>query len=298
MSSANETRPQATGPKVSREVLRGIGFALLAVSFFPLLGASAKYLSAEYGTLQIVWARYTGHLLILLILFAPVRGLGVFKSNNPRLQILRSLLLFASTMAAFFAYQFIPLGTVSTIYFTAPLTVTAMSVPILKETVGARRWAAVCLGFLGALVVLRPGLGAVHPAAFAAVAGATCYAFYQLFTRKVAAVDTPLTAIVYTPLVGATVATLLLPLDWRTPELGFSVLLFCGLGAFGGLGHFCLILAYRRSPTSLIAPFLYAELLGATSLDYLVFDRPPDLWTGVGAALIVGSGLYVSYRER
>ncbi|HYM31572.1 MAG TPA: DMT family transporter, partial [Candidatus Cybelea sp.] len=185
----------------------------------------------------------------------------------------------------------------ASINFIGPFIVTALSVPMLGERVGPRRWSAVVIGFTGALIIIRPGFGAVPWSALFIVANATCYAFYQILSRKLAAVDPAETSITYVALVGMLVATVWLPFDWRLPDSVFDWGAFLTLGLFGGLGHYFVVKAFEGAPASVLSPFSYGQLVGATALGYAFFGDFPDGWTWAGAAIIVASGLYMTYRE-
>lgn len=291
------SRAQTMAGPEARSLFRGIAYVLLAISFLPMLNGTAKYLAADYPTAQVVWARYAGQLVYMVALFAPRYGTALFRTAHPAIQVARSFLLLGSTGFAFFALKFVPLTTFTTINFTAPLMVTALAMPVLGEAVGPRRWSAVVAGFAGALIVLRPGLEGTHPAAFLVLLGAACYAFYQLLTRKIAGRDSPIVTAAYTAVVGTLVVSLVLPFAWKAPADATAMALFLALGALAGLGHFCLIMAYQHLPAPVIAPFLYGPLLWATLIDHVVFGTVPDGLTRLGAAIIVGSGLYISLRE-
>ena len=289
------SRPLARpAENVSRAVLFMAGAAIL----IPLLNASAKYLRADYPLVEIVWARYAGHLLCMLVAFAPRRGARLLVTSRPGTQLLRSTLLLASTAIYFTALGFIQLPTATAISFTGPFMVTALAPVMLGETVGLRRWISVGIGFLGALVIVRPGLGVSNPAIFLVFGSAACSALYQLFTRKLAAHDAADTSITYIALSGTVIGTILLPFFWKTPASLLDAALFVGLGVFGGFGHYFVVRAYALAPAPVVTPFNYANLLGAALLGALVFGQFPDLWTWVGAAVIVAGGIDMITRER
>jgi drug/metabolite transporter (DMT)-like permease len=288
------------------DIPRGILFMLLAVSMFPIINASAKYLSAGagYPISQIVWARFLGHLVFVVLAFYPRLGPSLFATSRPTMQIARSMLLLVSTVMFVTAIGHLPLATASAIGFASPFIVTALSVPVLGERVGIRRWSAVLVGFVGVLIIIRPGAGFTNWATLLVLASATSYAVYQVITRLISSHDRPETGIVYAALVGTAATTLVAPatalvgaFDWRVPDVPLHWLLFCCLGFFGGFGHYFVIKALRLGPAAVIAPFTYAELMGTTVLGYLVFDNFPDAWTWVGAAIIVSCGVYIAYRE-
>ena len=268
-----------------------------AAFVFPLINLCAKYLTAEYAVLQIVWARYTGHFIYTLIIFGPSRGKRLFVTQRIGLQVARSAFLPASTLAYFMSLRDVSLPMAAAINFTTPIVVTLLAIPLLKERVGWRRWLAIVVGFVGVLIIIRPGFGAVHWSAFLVLITVFFYALYQILTRKVATVDPPETSLAYSAL-GATVLTsLLVPWVWQTPESLLPMTLFLAIGLVGGTGHFLLTKAFERAPASVIAPLGYLQLIGAAAFGYLVFGDVADAWVWTGAILIVSSGMFITYRE-
>lgn len=282
---------------ISHEPLRGILLIIAAFCTFSLLDTTAKYLVQTYPTGQVVWARYVGHVLLAAVILLPRHGRSLLQSQSPGLQVIRSLLLFGSTCANFAALQYLQLAETSAIMFSAPLMVAVLAIPLLGEHIGPRRWGAVIIGFFGVLIVIRPGLGLVHWAAGLSLLCALFGAGYQITTRKLAGVDRAVTTQFYSALIGAVAITPLVPFFWKTPDLEGVLLMLC-LGAFGGFGHWMLILAHRLAPAPILAPFNYIQLLPMILLGYLVFGDFPDLWTLIGAGVVLSSGLYLLYRER
>ncbi|HYM29787.1 MAG TPA: DMT family transporter, partial [Candidatus Cybelea sp.] len=183
------------------DVVKAIVYMCISISLFPFLNAAVKYLTPHYSMAEIVWARYAGHLIYMVLVFMPARGVRLFTSQALGTQLVRSLLLFMSTATFFLGLRHISLAMAASIKFIGPFIVTALSVPMLGERVGPRRWSAVVIGFTGALIIIRPGFGAVPWSALFIVANATCYAFYQILSRKLAAVDPAETSITYVALV-------------------------------------------------------------------------------------------------
>lgn len=282
----------------SSTTLKGIFFMSVSVLVLPFLNAAAKLLMEQgHPVLQVVWARYAVHLLFVVALFAPGRGLALMRTRRLGTQITRSSLLLGCTACYFAALRFIELPTAAAINFTAPIIVTVLAVPMLGETVGWRRMLAVLFGFLGALIIIRPGLGAVHPAGALVLVTAAMYALYQILTRRISALDSAQTSVTYMAVVGTVVTTFALPWFWVTPAGIRDWLLLLSMGCFAGLGHFFVVKALQYAPASVVSPFSYGQLLGAAALGYVLFGHVPDRWTWTGAALIVGSGLYIAYRE-
>ncbi len=277
---------------------RAIFYMVLAMALLPCLNASAKYLGHGYSTMEIIWARYAGHFAYMVVAFFPRRGLALFATSRLWVQVLRSSLLLSATGVYFSALHYTDLPTAAIISFVSPFIMIALAALVLGETVGPRRWAAVGVGFLGALVILRPGLGGVPPASFLVLISAGCNALYQVLTRSLAARDSAETSNTYIAVVGFVLTSLAVPFFWQTPRSVFHVLLFVGLGLFGGFGHYFIVKALEWGPAAVIAPLNYGQLIGTVILGYLIFGEFPDAWTWVGAAVIIASGLYIFYRER
>jgi drug/metabolite transporter (DMT)-like permease len=277
---------------------RAIGYMMLSVALIPCLNASAKYLGQSYPTIEIVWARYAGHFAYMLMMFLPRRGLRLFATANLRTHILRSALLTLATGIYFTALDYTDLPTAAVISFVSPFIVTALAGVMLGEQIGASRWTAVGVGFLGPLVILRPGLGAVQLASMLVLISATCNALYQLLTRRLAATESTETSNTYMAVVGFALTSLAVPFFFVWPQSLLDVLLFVSLGAFGGLGHYFLVRALEWAPAAVIAPFNYGQLIATVALGYAVFGEFPDIWTWLGGAIIIGSGLYMVHGER
>jgi drug/metabolite transporter (DMT)-like permease len=268
------------------------------VAMFPFMNAAVKLLGARYPVAEIVWARFTGHLVVMLIVFLPQYGRRLFVSRRPGVQIARSLLMLVSNAMFVVAIARVPLATASAIGFTSPLIVTALSVPLLHESVGIRRWSAVVVGFIGALLVIRPGSGLHDPAVLLLLLSSAAYALYQIATRWVSLYDGPAIGIVFSALLGSLVMTCAMPAVFVMPRGMLDVALFCSLGLLGGAGHYLVIRAFQAGPAAVIAPLGYVELIGTAALGYLIFDNFPDAWTWLGALIIIASGLYIALRER
>jgi drug/metabolite transporter (DMT)-like permease len=262
------------------------------------LNASGKVLS-EHGlsTTQIVWSRYAGGLVLMLFLFLPRRKMRLLATNQPRLQLARSLLLLASSCLYVKGLSYISLPTAAAISFTSPLFITALSLPLLAERVGPRRWAAVVVGFIGAMIVIRPGMTGTHWAVSYIVASTTCSVFYQILTRRVAGLDDATTSATYPVFYGTLLLSLIVLADWSMPQTGADWAVFVCLGIFGGGGHYCLTKAYESASAAIISPFNYLQLVGAIFTGYLIFGDFPDDMTLLGATIIIACGLYIAHRE-
>jgi drug/metabolite transporter (DMT)-like permease len=281
-----------------QDVLGGILLMCAGVSMFPFMNAAVKLLGADYPVAQIVWARFTGHLLVMLLVFLPQYGRRLLATRRPAVQIGRSLLMLVSNMMFVVAITRVPLATAAAIGFTSPLIVTALSVPILHESVGIRRWSAVVIGFAGALLVIRPGAGLHDLAVLLLLLSSAAYALYQIATRWVSFYDDAAIGIIFTALLGSLVMTTTLPFVFVMPRSALDFALFASLGLLGGAGHYLVIRAFQSGPAAVIAPLGYIELIGTTILGYAIFGNFPDLWIWIGAAIIIASGLYIAFRER
>lgn len=292
-SQSNSWKP------AEQNIMRGILLmSLTAVVMFPLLNATVKFLVADFSVWQIVWARAIFHLGFMLILFVPQMGfIELFKTAHPIRQALRSVAQLLAMVLYFSALERISLPTATAIGFTAPLLVVAFSVPLLGERVGLRRWCAVIIGFLGALIIIRPGSDVTDWATLYVFGGAICYALYQALTRRVSENDDPRVSAVYTVIIALIGGSIMAPFDLVMPDTSYHWLAFLGLGLCGALGHFYLIKAYAMAEASVISPFDYGQLIGATVLGYLIWGDFPDLWTWIGAGILVCSGVYVARRE-
>jgi drug/metabolite transporter (DMT)-like permease len=289
-ASAAEARPG--------DVLRGILLMCAGVCTFPFMNAAVKLLAHGYPAMEITWARFTGHLVFMLALFLPQYRWTLLRTRRPAVQIGRSLLMLASNLVFVIAIASVPLATASAIGFTSPLIVTALSVPLLGESVGWRRWTAVLVGFAGALIVIRPGSGFRDPAVLLLLLSSLAYALYQILTRMAGRIDSAATGIVFAALLGSLAMTLAMPFVFVMPRSLTDWALLCSLGLLGGCGHYLVIRAFQLGPAATIAPLGYVELVGSTVLGYLLFGNFPDLWTWIGAAVIIASGIYIAWRER
>ena len=279
-----------------RDNRRGIYWMLLTTGLFTSLDATAKYLAQDYPVPQVLWARFSFHLLFVAA-FLGTRLSVTLRSERLGLQLLRSLLMLVTTGMFFFAVGSLPLADVVAIMFVGPLFVTALSVPLLGDYVGPRRWAAVAVGFLGALLVVRPGSGIMQGLAVLPVLAAFSHALYTITTRKLANHDRPMTTLFYTAALGAVVTTAIVPFFWVTPDVT-GWLLMALLGVFGAAGHLTLIKALGYASPVVVAPLSYASLVWSIGMGFALFGDLPDGMTLLGAAVIAGSGLYVFHRER
>ena len=291
-------QPSSVNPDSARRT-RLIGIALMcgALACFAGLDAAAKWASRSVDPMLAVWARYVSSVVLVSLVLNPWTAPGLLRTRRPLLQTGRSVLLLGSTALNFFALQHLQLAESISIQFATPLLVALLAGPILGEWIGPRRLAAVGIGFVGVLIVTKPGAEGLHPAVFLSVGSAVCYALYGISTRLLAASDSSATTMTYSGLAGVLLLTPALPLFWETPSLPVAGLLLA-TGAFGALGHWLLILAHARAPAPVLAPFIYTQLIWMTALGYVLFGDVPDAGTLAGGAIVVASGLYLLARER
>ena len=281
-----------------REPFVAVAFMLLGVSLIPAMNTMAKYLAGEYPAWQVVWARFLGHFLWMMLFFWSRRGIWLLRTARPKAQAVRSFIFFISNACFVTALPFVELATASALMFTTPIIVTVLAIPLLRERVALPRWLAVAVGFAGALVIIRPASDLFDPWALLVLVSASYYAVYLIWTRQLAPVDSPETLIVYTAAVGALVTSVTFPWFARVPDSFGDLLAFAGVGLVGALAHLCIVQALKRAPVSTVSPIGYFELLTAVLFGYVVFGDLPDSVTWAGAALIVGSGAWIVFGGR
>ena len=276
--------------------MKAILLNLSAWMVLPFMDTIAKYLSSELSFFQITWARYFFTVFWTLpFMFFFFRN-NLKWSENPKLQILRGLALFSANICFFYSISVISMAKALTLAFVAPLVTTAISPFFLNEKVGLRRWAAVLVGFIGCLVVIRPGFLEFNLATIAAVVTGCFYGIYVVITRKLHSTDNPLLTLLLTGIVGAIIASFLVPVVWINPTFTqWSWLALMGI--FACLGHILLILSLRYADASKLAPFGYFEIITNIILGYYFFSDFPDKWTFLGLSIIISSGIYIFRRE-
>ena len=276
--------------------MKAIILNLSAWIVLPFMDTIAKYLSSEISFFQITWARYFFTVFWTLPLMFFFFRKNLKWSENPKLQILRGITLLSANICFFYSISIISMAKALTLAFIAPLVTTALSTIILGEKVGIKRWSAVIVGFLGSLVVIRPGLIEFNLATFAALGTGFFYGVYLIITRKLHTVDNPLLTLLITGVVGAIISSLFVPIIWI--NLSQSQWLWLALmGIFACLGHLLLIYSLRYADASKLAPFGYFEIVTTIILGYYFFQDFPDIWTFTGLFIIISSGVYVFKRE-
>jgi drug/metabolite transporter (DMT)-like permease len=284
-------------PRRADRPFRGIALILASTVFLGVSDVTAKYLSATLPSVEIAWIRFLVFALIMVPGMLPGSPLYALHSDRPRLQWMRGLTLLGSSLLFITGLRFLPIAEASATGFVSPLFVTALSIMFLGERVGLRRWLATAVGLVGVLVILRPGTGAFHVAAFFPIVSALCWAGTLIMTRMMSGRDPAFTTMTYSSIIGVSVLTLLVPFVFVAPswhDVLFGVL----IGVASTAGQWIVVLAFRYADASVLAPFSYTQLLWVSILGFLVFGELPDIWTVIGAVFIVASGLYTAHRER
>ena len=280
--------------------LKAIWLMCWAVVLFSLLDATAKYLVGplKMPLMQVVWVRFFSHFLLSLVVFGPLILPRLVRSARPGQQVLRSLCLLGATAFNFAALIYLQLDQTVTIFFLTPLLVAGLAGPLLGEWVGWRRLMAILAGFLGVILVMRPGFGGIHWAVLFSFAATLSYALYNISTRYMSAHDPAEVTQVFSPVAGMVAIFPFALAVWQWPADLLTWVMLVSLGVTGGFGHWLLILAHRHAPAPVLAPFVYVGLIFMVILGYVMFGDIPTLWTLAGGAIVIGSGLYLLYRER
>lgn len=282
----------------SQGAIAGVFLIVATMLLFACMDGTAKWLGRRINPAEIIAVRYIVAFLAVGAFFNPWTRPRLLRTQHPRLQVLRGVCLVVSTAAGWTAVRYITLTKLTSITFTSPLIVAVLAGPMLGERIGPRRLVAVFVGFAGVLIVTRPFGGATHPMALLALLAALSNAVISIVTRRLAAYDRPETTMFFTALIGSAIMLPVLVLAWQAPATASTWVFLIGLGLLGAVAHWLLILAHRFAPASLLAPFYYAQLLGAVSVGFAIFGEIPDRWTLIGAGIVAGSGLYLFHRER
>ncbi|MEO1536649.1 MAG: DMT family transporter [Pseudomonadota bacterium] len=284
-----------TPPVRRTENGKGLLLMGLGMFLFSAVDTMAKFLTGDLHPFQIVWTRQLGLVAGALVLILWTQG-RVLRTTHPRLQLLRGVVAACSAALFIFGVSYVPLADAVAVSFVAPFMVTVLGALLLREPVGIRRWIAVTLGFVGALIVIRPGLGAVHPAAFLVVLAALFFAIRQIISRALSDTDRTNTTIVYTALVSVAVLTGPMTLVWQTPTSEQLVIL-SALAVVAAFAEICVIKALELAMAVVVAPMQYTLILWGTFYGFVIFDQLPDIWTWIGTAIIVATGIYTLRRE-
>jgi drug/metabolite transporter (DMT)-like permease len=282
----------------ARNRLIGIGLISSTFLFFALLDTGAKWLVRTLPVVEVVWLRFVSHVLFSALMLAPRHGVGLLRAKRPAMQALRAVFMTVMTALNFWALQYLQLAETGAIQFTVPILIALASGPLLGERLDARRWAAIIVGFLGVLVILRPGMHGFHPALLLSLINAVLYALFNLLTRHLAGYDPPATTQFLSALGPAVLLAPFALAGWQTPSTGAEWTVACLVGVSGALGHYFLAVAYRFAPASVLGPFLYQQIIWMALFGYLVFGDVPAGAVLLGAPVVIASGLYLLYRER
>ncbi len=279
------------------QFLQGVLYICGAIFLFAGSDALSKYLAGFYAVVMVIWVRYVIHSGLMLSVLLPRHGLSIFKTSRPGLQLLRGLCMVGTNMLFISALRYIPLAEGTAIIYLTPLIVTVLSGPLLGERVRPLQWFAVSLGFVGVLVILRPGGVLFTPVSLLAVGAAFSFSFYQLITRKLNATDSSATTNLLSGLVGSAALTFVAPFFWQTPS-AFHALLLLGLGISALLSHLLMTEAYHHANPATLAPFTYGQLIFAGLIGYIMFGHIPDLYGFLGIAIICASGILTLSQRR
>lgn len=285
--------------KVDSRRNRLLGIGIISVTFlcFAVLDAGAKWLVAHMPVLQAVWLRFVFHMIFSTVLLAPRHGAALFRTRMPGLQALRSALMLAMTVLNFFALQHLQLAETGAVQFTVPILIALFAV-FMGERLDVGRWMAIFVGFAGVLLIMRPGTAGFHPAILLSLGNAVLYAIFNLLTRRMLDSESP-ESMNFLSVAGPVLV--LAPFGiagWQTPDSPWAWAVLVVAGSAGGLGHYLLAVAYRFAPPSLLAPFLYQQIVWMTLLGYLIFGDVPGSSVVLGAGVVIASGLYLLDRER
>ncbi len=277
---------------------KGVALFVSAWLIIPLMDVSAKQLSyLGYSIVEITWARFFFNSLVIIPVLLFTQRNAFRKPVMPQWQFIRVACLLAATFFYFSALKTMPLADALAIYFLYPFVITVFAPLLLGESVGIRRYLAVAIGFLGTLIIVRPGFQSIPAGVWYLIIGACCFAFYNLYTRKLINHAKPSEILLFQSLSGTLVMTAIVPFFWKMPDLK-ALSLFLVMGGVSALAHYLLILSYRFASASFLAPFAYFEIISATLFGFIFFGDFPDSWTWIGIAVIVICGIYISLREQ
>jgi drug/metabolite transporter (DMT)-like permease len=274
-----------------------IGMVVASAACFTAIDTIVKYLGTRYSVPLLVWARWGIPALLIIALLGPKMRWGLLRTGNPKLQCVRGVVLSLSSLCFFAALKFLPLAEATGLNYSTPILVVLMAGWFLHERVTRSRWLFVAAGFVGTILILRPGGATLHAASLFAIGAAALNATFQILTRKLAHEDL-MVLIFYPALVGSVLMTFALPFFAEASFVTSDIVLFVAIGGIGGLGHFLFIQAFQRAPASTIAPFTYMQLLWSTLAGWLIFGAFPDAWALAGMGVIASSGMLLAGYER
>ncbi|MBX3588451.1 MAG: DMT family transporter [Ramlibacter sp.] len=288
-----------SGPR-SQRALVGIALATAAVACFATLDTTTKYVSLSVPVLMALWFRYLFQAVATTVAVLPLRGLSVLRTAHPRYQCLRGALLFTTSLFAFFSLKYMPVGEFTAIVMITPLVITLLAATQLKEHVSSLRWVLVAGGFAGTMIIIRPGGGSFTWTLLLPLGLVASNAWFQVLTSKLAKTEDSLTMHFYTGWVGTLLASVALPFVWASLDSWTLWAGLCLMGFMGTVGHFFLILAYKKAPAATLTPYLYAQIGFAMLGGWLVFEHVPDRTSLAGIALVAvcgAAGAWLTVRE-
>jgi drug/metabolite transporter (DMT)-like permease len=292
-----EKKSERTAPARADRPFRGIALILASTVFLGASDVTAKYLSATLPSIEIAWIRFLVFGMIMVPAMLPGSPLYALPSERRGLQLMRGAALLASSLFFISGLRFLPIAEASATGFVSPLFVTALSIVFLGESVGVRRWLATAVGLIGVLIILRPGSGAFHPAAFFPIVSALAWACTLIMTRMMSGKEAVITTMTYSSIAGVCILSALAPFVWVAPSW-HDILFGIVIGIASTAGQWIVVLAFRYADASVLAPFQYTQLLWVSILGFVIFGELPDIWTVTGAVFVVASGLYTAHRER
>jgi drug/metabolite transporter (DMT)-like permease len=285
---------------VTHKPVAGILLVVAACACFSALDATTKYVSATVPLLMALWFRYAFQAVATTVVVIPMRGMRAWRTQHPKFQVLRGILLLASSLFAFASLKHMPVGEFTAIVAIAPLVVTVLAATVLKESVSPLRWVLVAGGFVGTLVIIRPGADTFHWATLLPLGLVGTNAWFQVLTSRLARTEDPVTMHLYTGWVGTLIASLALPFVWASIDSALTWALLCFMGIAATIGHFLLILAFQRAPAATLSPYLYSQVAFAMIAGVIIFSHIPDGWSLIGMLLIVlcgGIGAWLTLRQ-
>jgi len=296
---ANQTDSEILRPAVPSRAdnLRGAMYMLAGMFVFSAVDAQAKYLTQYLPPLQIVWSRQLGLFFGVLLLIG-IRGFAVMRTNHPVLQVSRGMAAALSATLFIIGLNYVPLADAVSVTFIAPMVVTVLGAVVLGERVGIHRWSATAIGFLGTLVVIRPGFDSFHPGLLLPFSAAILFALRQIISRHIGHRDRTETTVAYTAITASLMLSLSLPFVWTPVDSTHLILVMAAMSLMAALGEFLVIRALEIGLAVFVSPLHYTIIIWASLYGYLLFGQFPDGWTWAGSAIIVASGLYVMHRER
>ena len=281
-----------------KRTFRGVILISVAVMLFAVMDAISKYLTRFYPVTNILWARYLAHTVLIVVVLGPRIGWRLVRTARPGIQILRGILLPISSLFFVVAVKYMPIAEASSITFISPMIITAMSVVFLKEKVGRSHGLAILSGFLGVLIIIRPGTGVFAWASLLPLGCALTMSSYQILTRRIAGLENVYTSIFYAGFIGLLLLSLTLPFAWTPPQSALHVALLGLSGMVGASSHLILIKAYDYASASRLAPFTYSQLVWVTAIGYFVFGNFPDFWSLIGITILAAGGIYLATHLR